>query len=68
MTPLRGDPARLEIAISVLLTYAVMGVVDHDRTIRSVLEPTVHEVRAPRRPAGQRVHISTGRLRVGERR
>lgn len=50
LTPLPlGVPPVWEFAISVLVTYAVMGLVDHDRPLRSVLEVARAEVTGPRR-------------------
>ena len=50
VTPLPiGVPPVWEFAISVLATYAVMGLVDHERPLRSVLEVARAEVTGPRR-------------------
>jgi hypothetical protein len=50
LTPLpTGIPPVWEFAISVLATYALMGFVDHERPVRSLVELVSSEVSAPRR-------------------
>jgi hypothetical protein len=50
VTPLTVSvPPVWEFAISVLVTYAVMGFVDHERPVRSLIELGVSEVTAPRK-------------------
>lgn len=49
LTPLPlGVPPVWEFAASVLATYAVMGLVDHERPLRSVVETARAEVGGPR--------------------
>jgi len=51
ITPLSiGIPPVWELAISVLATYALMGFVDHERPVRSLIELVSCEVNAPRKP------------------
>ena len=59
LTPLpTGIPPVWEFAVSVLATYALMGFVDHDRPVRSLVELVSSEVGAPRRST----EIKRGRL------
>jgi hypothetical protein len=53
ITPLTiGVPPVWEFAISVLITYAVMGFVDHERPVRALVELGKSEVTAPRKAGG----------------
>jgi hypothetical protein len=58
-------PPVWEVVVTVLATYAVMGLVDHERPVGSVWQLVRSEVRAPRASrAGQVVRVSPGRVRV----
>jgi hypothetical protein len=49
ITPLSvGVPPLWEVTISILVTYGLMGLVDHDRPVKSVAEMLFAEVSAPR--------------------
>jgi hypothetical protein len=69
VTPLPvGVPPVWEFAISVLATYAVMGLVDHERPLRSVLEVARAEVTGPRRDVRSRhLHVRPDTVRVRTR-
>lgn len=69
VTPLPvGVPPVWEFAISVLATYAVMGLVDHERPFRSVLEVARAEVTGPRRDVRSRhLQVRPGTVRVRTR-
>jgi hypothetical protein len=69
VTPLPvGIPPVWEFAISVLATYAVMGLIDHERPLRSVLEVARAEVTGPRRDARPRhLHVRPDAVRVRTR-
>jgi hypothetical protein len=69
ITPLSvGVPPLWEITISVLVTYGLMGMVDHDRPVKSVAEMLYAEVSAPR-PDTSRVRVRVRQsYRVRERR
>ena len=69
VTPLpTGLPPVWEFAVSVLLTYAVMGLIDHERPLRSVLETVRAEVTGPRRdPHPRHLHIQPATVRVRTR-
>jgi uncharacterized membrane protein YcfT len=55
-----------EAVVATLVTYLVMGYVDSDRTVRSLLQTGLAELRRtrPRKPTAQRV--STRRVRIQE--
>jgi hypothetical protein len=58
-------PPVWEVVVTVLATYAVMGLVDHERPVGSVWQLVRSEVRAPRAPKGSPpVRVSAGRVRV----
>jgi hypothetical protein len=58
-------PPVWELVVTVLATYAVMGLVDHERPIGTVWQLVRSEVTAPRAPRGSRVvRVSPGRVRV----
>jgi hypothetical protein len=58
-------PPVWELVVSVLATYAVTGVVDHDRPLASVVQVLRAEASTPRpaRRAGVPVVVDAGRLR-----
>lgn len=64
-TPLSGTPGTWDVGFVVLATYAVMGVVDHDRPVRSVIQTCVAEARAPRNPKPT-ARRATVRVRIKE--
>src|SRR3954470_22348054 len=47
-------PPVWELVLSVLATYALTGVIDHDRPVGSVFQLMRNELRAPRRPKKER--------------
>jgi hypothetical protein len=66
VTPLSiGVPPVWEICIATLLTYAVMGFVDHERPLRSVWQTFMADLSAPRREACRAVVTSTRKVRIG---
>lgn len=70
ITPLTiGVPPVWEFAISVLITYAVMGFVDHERPVRALVELGKSEVTAPRKAGGiQSGKVQPSAVRVNVRR
>jgi|SRR5450755_1932378 len=66
VTPLNvGMPPVWEICIATLLTYAVMGFVDHERPLHAVWQTFVADLSAPRRERGEVVVTSTRKVRIG---
>jgi hypothetical protein len=69
ITPLSvGVPPLWEITISILATYALMGLVDHDRPVKSVAEMLFAEVSAPRPETSRTRARVRPRYKVRERR
>jgi hypothetical protein len=68
VTPLSvGVPPLWEVTISILATYGLMGLVDHDRPVKSVAEMLFAEVSAPR-PNSSRTRVRVRpRYKVRER-
>lgn len=68
LTPLEvGLPPVWEVVISVLVAYAAMSFVDHDRPLGSVVATVLHETTAPRpAPRVKRVRVQTDRVRLRE--
>jgi hypothetical protein len=68
ITPLSvGVPPLWEVTISILATYGLMGLVDHDRPVKSVAEMLFAEVSAPRQNTTRtRVRVRT-RYQVRQR-
>lgn len=66
VSPLRvGVPPVWELVFTVLATYALMGVVDHERPVGTLWQLVRAEVSAPRGPAVCRpVRVDPGRVRV----
>jgi hypothetical protein len=61
-------PPVWELVLTILATYALTGLIDHDRPLTSVWELIRVEVTAPRVPeAGRRLLVSAGAVRVRER-
>ncbi|MCM0622536.1 hypothetical protein [Nocardioides bruguierae] len=61
-------PPVWELVFSVLATYALTGVIDHDRPLSSVWQLVRAEVAAPRRQkSGRRVFVVSRKVRVRER-
>jgi hypothetical protein len=64
-TPLEaGLPPVWEFCIATLFTYAVMGLVDHERPVSSVWQTFVADVSAPRPSAPRVVVTSTRKIRI----
>jgi hypothetical protein len=59
-----GLPPVWEISIATLFTYAVMGLVDHERPVGAVWQTFVADISAPRRTAPQAVVTSTRKVRI----
>jgi hypothetical protein len=58
-------PPVWEVAVTILATYAVMGLVDHERPVGSVWQLVRTEATAPRVPKRPgAVRVSPGRVRV----
>lgn len=61
-------PPIWEAVLSILATYALTGVIDHERPVGSVLQLLRAELRAPRRPRGdQPRRLTPGVVRIRER-
>lgn len=61
-------PPVWEAVLAILATYAVTGVIDHERPLRSVVQVVAAELRAPRRvKAVPPRRVSVARVRVRER-
>ena len=69
LLPMRVSmPPVWELVLSILATYALTGVIDHERPLSSVAHLVRAELTAPRRPKASRpVRISTSRVRVRSR-
>jgi hypothetical protein len=60
-------PPVWELVLTILATYAVTGVIDHDRPVVSVWQLLVAEVTAPRPPRAERpIRLSAASVRVRE--
>ena len=60
-------PPVWELVITILATYALTGVIDHDRPLISVWQMLRAEIRAPRAPTpGTPVRTSASSLRLRE--
>ena len=58
-------PPVWELVLSILATYALTGVVDHDRPLISVVHLVMAEARAPRGPKpGRPSRVNPSRVRV----
>jgi hypothetical protein len=69
VTPLQvGLPPVWEVCIATLFTYAVMGLVDHERPIRGVWKTFVADLNAPRAQTRTRVRRTDLSVRVRSRR
>jgi hypothetical protein len=65
VTPIAvGLPPVWEISIATLFTYAVMGLVDHERPVAAVWQTFVADISAPRRVAPRVVVTSTRKVRI----
>jgi hypothetical protein len=53
-----------EVCIAVLITYAVTGLVDHEKSPRSVAQTFLAELTAPRAPSRSAAHRLVVRTRV----
>ncbi|WP_445257011.1 hypothetical protein [Nocardioides aurantiacus] len=57
-------PPVWEVVLTILATYALTGVIDHERPLASVLHLVRTELRTPRaRKAGRPVRVSAGKVR-----
>lgn len=63
-----GLPPVWEISIATLFTYAVMGLVDHERPIASVWQTFVADISAPRRPSSRIMVTSARKVRIRQTR
>lgn len=59
-----GLPPVWEISIATLFTYAVMGLVDHERPVASVWQTFVADVSAPRSSSSPIMVTSTRKVRI----
>lgn len=59
-----GIPPTWEVVITTLFTYAVMGLVDHERPVASVWQTFVADVSAPRGARSQIMVTSTRKVRI----
>ena len=60
-------PPVWELVLTILATYAVTGVIDHDRPVVSVWQLLLAEVTAPRPPRPERpIRLSAASVRVRE--
>jgi hypothetical protein len=60
-------PPVWELVISILATYAVTGLIDHDRPVRSVWQLARAELAAPRRPKPETAsRFTPSRVRLRE--
>jgi hypothetical protein len=65
VTPLSiGVPPVWEICLTTLFTYAVMGLVDHERPVVSVFQTLRSEVNAPRADKGKAIQVGPRRFKV----
>jgi hypothetical protein len=65
LTPLSvGIPPTWEVVITTLFTYAVMGLVDHERPVSAVWQTFVADLSAPRRATSKAVVTSTRKVRI----
>lgn len=63
--PMRVNvPPVWELVLSILATYALTGVIDHERPLRSVFELLRSEVRRPRPKPSKATALSCARVRV----
>lgn len=70
VTPLTvGLPPVWEVCLAVLVTYALTGLVDHERSLRSVAQTFAADLSAPRPPpsGAKRSRRHTRRIVVGTR-
>jgi hypothetical protein len=65
VTPLSvGVPPTWEVVITTLFTYAVMGLVDHERPVSAVWQTFVADLSAPRSASSRTVVTSTRKVRI----
>lgn len=63
--PMRVNlPPVWELVLSILATYALTGVIDHERPLRSVFELVRSELSRPRQKQPKTTALSCGRVRV----
>jgi len=63
-----GVPPTWEVVITTLFTYAVMGLVDHERPVASVWQTFAADVSAPRRATSRTTVTSTRKVRIRQSR
>jgi len=63
-----GVPPTWEVVITTLFTYAVMGLVDHERPVASVWQTFSADVSAPRRATSRTTVTSTRKVRIRQSR
>ena len=63
-----GVPPTWEVVITTLFTYAVMGLVDHERPVAAVWQTFVADLSAPRRSVSRTVVTSTRKVRIRQSR
>jgi hypothetical protein len=65
VTPLSvGVPPTWEFVVTTLFTYAVMGLVDHERPVAAVWQTLVAELSAPRGESSRTTVTSTRKVRI----
>lgn len=62
-----GLPPVWEISIATLFTYAVMGLVDHERPVASVWQTFIADICAPRSPSSPIMVTSTRKVHIRHR-
>jgi hypothetical protein len=69
VTPLSvGIPPTWEVVITTLFTYAVMGLVDHERPVAAVWQTFVADLSAPRAETTRIMVTSTRKVRIRQSR
>ena len=69
VTPLSvGIPPTWEVVITTLFTYAVMGLVDHERPVVAVWQTFLADLVAPRRTTSRTMVTSTRKVRIRQSR
>jgi hypothetical protein len=63
-----GIPPTWEVVITTLFTYAVMGLVDHERPVGAVWQTFKADVSAPRRVTSRTMVTSTRKVRIRQSR
>jgi len=63
-----GIPPTWEVVITTLFTYAVMGLVDHERPVAAVWQTFTADLSAPRRATSRPTVTSTRKVRIRQTR